>query len=201
MRSSRRASTILAVGAAIGLVQATAGAAEGKPDNKQPPKKEKKPKASKAKPEEQDELNIPVPKGEAQKSVKFPIYGADGTLDMRFEIGVATRVDEENVKMQKLRIETFKPDEKDPAKRTRDMDMDLPDAVLNQKSKDITSNTAVTIKRDSFEITGNTMKFNLQTRQGTLGGGVRMVIYDMDKIGTEGKPAVEFQKPNEEIKK
>ncbi len=150
-----------------------------------------------------DPLSIPLPKGEPQRTVKFPIYATDGTLTYRFDIGVATSVDDDFVKMQQLKILSFKDDEDHPGKRVPDLDMDLPDALLNQKTKDISSNTAVKIKSDNYEVTGNTMKFNLVTRAGTLGGGVKMIIYDMDKMSGGGKPAttVEIDPKKTEIKK
>jgi hypothetical protein len=192
---------ILALGAAIGLIQAVGAEPPTKNSKKPGSKTEKVSKTDKtkdkAKDPNNDDLNLPIPKGEAQRSVKFPLYNAEGKLKMRFEIGVATKIDEENVKMQKLRIETFKEDE------THELDMDLPDAVMNQRTKDITSNTAVFIKRDDFEITGNNMKFNTESRQGTLGGGVKMIIYDMQKTGGTGKADVKFEpnKKKEEPKK
>ncbi len=141
-----------------------------------------------------DPLTLPLPKGEPQHTVKFPLYGSDGVLNYQFEMGVATLMDNDMVKMQKLRILSFKDDEANAGKRVKDLDMDLPDAFLNQKTKDLTSEHAVNIESDNYHVTGQNMKFNLQTRQGTLGGGVKMIIYDMDKLnrGEKASPKVEI---------
>jgi hypothetical protein len=196
-------SAILALSAAVGL-QLALGAPEPKKepakpaDAKKPGEKSKTPKA-KAEPDapKSSGMNVPVPVGDPQKVVKFPFYNDKGFLDMRFEAGVATKVDDVFVKLQKLRVETFKPDDK--GKPQPDLDMDLPDALLNQKTRDLTSNTAVTIKCKDWQITGNSMVYNLETRQGTLGGGVKMIINDLSAVnsGPKERPSVEFQKPKE----
>jgi hypothetical protein len=229
MRSSRKPA-ILALGAAIGLVQAlgapsdpkgvTAAAPAGAPSG--PDKKGAKPakpapKGAKGKAapatstdandpnsdQKEDKITLPLPKGEPQHTVKFPLYGSDGALNYRFEMGVATLMDDDMVKMTKLRILSFKEDENNPGKRVPDMDMDLPDAFLNQKTKDLTSEAPITIKSENYEVTGKKMTFNLQTRQGTLGGGVKMVIYDIDKLsrGTKATPTVEVDSKKIELKK
>jgi hypothetical protein len=211
MRSSPKPA-ILALGAALGL-QAVVGAAETAKDPKKPvtkpSKTEKKDPAAKtpggpkdAKPTAKGgtEMKIPVPKGEPQKSVKFPLYDADGFMEMRFEVGVATLINEEDVKMQKMRIEIFKKGE--DGKPVPDMDLDLPDALLNQRTKDLTSKTFVHIKCKDYDVTGNSMKFNLETRQGTLGGGVKMIINDIENLGeSEEKAKVEFKPTTTEPKK
>jgi hypothetical protein len=219
MRSSRKPA-IVALGAAIGLVNALGApsdsksgvaAAAGTPtaDPKKASSKGKGGKNSKdskgkapanaddpdAGPDAKgDPLTLPLPKGEPQHTVKFPLYGSDGVLNYQFEMGVATLMDNDMVKMQKLRILSFKDDEQNPGKRVKDLDMDLPDAFLNQKTKDLTSEHSVNIQSESYHVTGQNMKFNLQTRQGTLGGGVKMVIYDMDKLnrGEKASPKVEI---------
>jgi hypothetical protein len=71
--------------------------------------------------------------------------------------------------------------------------MDLPDAVYNKKTKVISSETRVVIKRSDFEITGNNMAFNIETREGMLGGGVKMIITDLGETSGASKPAIEFQ--------
>lgn len=184
-----RKSAILAVIAALGVTQAVAQKSDAPPAE---PKKEKSAKVSKTSKEKapaagEDSLDLPIPKGQPQKGVKVPIYGANGKLKMNFEIGIGTYIDEENVKLQKLRVETFKED------GSADLDMDLPDAVYNKKTKVISSQTRVFIKRTDFEITGNTMAFNVETREGTLGGGVKMIITNMQETaGGQEKPAIEF---------
>ena len=178
---------MLALAAALGATHAVAekGGDAKKGDPKKP---DKGAKVAKVDPHGEEELELPIPKGQPQKGVKVPLYGADGRLRMNFEIGIGTRIDDEHVKLEKLRVETFRED------GTQELDMDLPDAVYNQKTKIISSETKVVIKRSDFEITGNNMAFNIQTREGTLGGGVKMIITDLGQTsGTTKKTEVEFQ--------
>ena len=177
MPSSRN---IAIVAVALGVAQAAAQ----QEDAKKPAKKTVVVKTGR-----KVEIDIPVPEGQPQKGVQVPIYDTDGKLRMRFDIGVGTWVDEVNVKLEKVRVATFKED------GSRDMDMDLPDAMLNKKTSIVTSNTPVSIKRDDFEVMGNTMSFNLESHEGTLGGGVKMLIYDRNEVNKqkEKKPVVEFQ--------
>jgi len=165
--------------------------------------KVKVPKGPKDENDDSTPLTLPLPKGEPQHSVKFPLYGADGVLNYRFDIGVATPIDNDLVKMQKLAILSFKPDEKNPGKQVEDMHMDLPDAVLNQKTRDLTSDSSIVIKCESYEVTGKQVRFNLATRQGTLGGGVKMIIYDMDKLkrGEKAAPTLEVDSKKVNLKK
>ena len=181
-----RKSAIFALAVALGVTQVVAQKSDApKEDSKKPAKVAK---GAKGEAVAEDTLDLPIPKGQPQKGVKVPIYGPNGKLKMSFEIGIGTYIDEEHVKLEKLRVETFKED------GSADLDMDLPDAVYNKKSKVISSQTRVVIKRSDFEITGNNMAFNVETRQGTLGGGVKMIITNMaETAGGPEKPAIEFQ--------
>ena len=178
---------MLALAAALGATQAVAqkGGDAKKPDAKRP---DKGAKVAKVDPNAEETLDLPIPKGQPQKGVKVPVYGANGKLKMNFEIGIGTYIDEEHVKLEKLRVETFRED------GSQELDMDLPDAVYNRKTKIISSQTKVFIKRSDFELTGNTMAFNVETREGTLGGGVKMIITDLGQTsGTDNKPEIQFQ--------
>ena len=148
---------------------------------------------------EKDRLDLPVPKGQPQKGLRIPIFSPDGKLMLSFQIGVAEVVDADNIKMGDLRLETFKEDGE------HEFDVNLPDSVFNAKTKELTSKAHVRIKRHDFEISGNSMTFNVETKAGTFGDGVKMIIYDARAaIPDEGKkpeiPAVEI-KPEEEKKK
>jgi len=177
---------MLALAAALGMTQVVAQKGEVKKGALK--KAEKGSKVGKIDPNADEPLELPIPKGQPQKGVKVPLYGANGKLKMNFEIGIGTYMDEEHVKLERLRVETFRDD------GTQELDMDLPDAVYNKKTKVISSDTRVVIKRSDFEVTGNTMAFNIETREGTLGGGVKMIINNLgETAGTADKPAVQFQ--------
>ena len=121
-----------------------------------------------------DRLDLPVPKGQPQKGLKIPIYDPEsGRLQMNFEIGVATWVDDDNIQMGGLRIQTFKRD------GASELEVELPDSVFNVKSKEVTAKGRVTLKREDFEITGEKLTFNTDTKAGRFAGGVRMLIYNL----------------------
>ena len=146
-----------------------------------------------------DRLDLPVPKGQPQKGLRIPIFSPDGKLVMNFQIGVAEVVDADNIRMGQLRLETFKEDGE------HEFDIDLPDSVFNAKTKELTSQAHVIIRRHDFEISGNSMTFNIETKAGTFGNGVKMVIYDArTAVGEEDEkpaaPSIEV-KPAQEEKK
>ncbi len=198
-------SAIFFLGAAISFAQVPAKKDEPKKEHKKdaPAKDAKagaKPdgKTAKGSGKKDANLNLPVPPGQPQKGLKIPVYDGNGKLTMNFHIGTATWIDDENIKMQEMHIETFNED------GSRDIDMEMPDAMLNNKTHDLTSKVRVNVKRDDFEITGNSMTFNLETRQGTLGGGVKMLIYNLaDETGEqpkEKKAKIEIEPIKEEQK-
>lgn len=130
-----------------------------------------------------DRLDLPVPKGQPQKGLKIPIYDPEsGRLQMNFEIGVATWIDDDNIKMGGLRIQTFKRD------GASELDIELPESLFNVKSREVTSEGRVSLKREDFEITGEKLTFNTETKAGRFAGGVRMLIYNLN-TGTGAEPA------------
>lgn len=100
---------------------------------------------------------------------------------MTFEIGLATRLDDEQLRMDTAQLETFEDGE-------REMLITLPSAVLNLSSWVITAESPVSIQRSDLELTGQTMVFDTKTRRGKLGGGVRMLIFELDS-SEEEQPA------------
>lgn len=123
-------------------------------------------------PKEKDRLDLPIPRGQPQKGLRIPISSPEGKLLMRFQIGVAEVVDADHIKMGDLRLETFKENGE------HEFDLDLPDSVFNAKARELTSKAHVKVKRNDFEITGNSMTFNTDTKVGIFSDGVKMVIYD-----------------------
>jgi lipopolysaccharide export system protein LptC len=76
---------------------------------------------------------------------------------------------------------TFTPEE------TPDLSIDMPQSTLHMGTRVISSDARTTITRRDFNISGDKMKFDTNSRQGTLVGNVKMVITDtselMDKPG------------------
>ena len=195
MASSRNSRTF-SLAAGLGLFGAfVIGGEPGKPAEAA-----KTATASAAAPaKEKERLDLPVPKGQPQKGLRIPIHSPDGKLMMSFQIGVAEVVDADNIKMGELRLETFK------ESGEHEFDIDLPDSVFNAKSKELTSKAKVTVKRHDFEITSNSVTFNVETRSGKFGDGVKMIIFDAraDEADDDKKPAIptiEVQPAKEEKK-
>ena len=127
-------------------------------------------------PKEPQKLAFPVPIGHDSKGLKLPTYWPDGkTLKMVFNIGIGTRIDEENVDMQETRVDTYKED------GSPEMGIDLPVSSFNLKTRVISTRQSVLIAREDFELSGHTMEFNTETREGRLGGGVKMIIFNLDR--------------------
>ena len=194
---------VIAIAAGLGLTQLSAcdRAKDQAKDTKgektaaAAPAEAKKPDA----PKDKDRLDLPVPKGQPQKGLRIPIYSPDGKLMMSFQIGVAEVVDADNIKMGGLRLETFK------ETGESEFEIELPDSIFNAKTKELTSNAHVTVKRNDFEISGNSMTFNTETKVGKFGGGVKMVIHDARAAVAEEDakavlPSIEV-KPVQEEKK
>ena len=157
------------------------------------------PAATAAPKKERDRLDLPVPPGQPQKGIRFPIYDPDGKLLFKFHIGIAEVVDDEHVKLSAAHIESFREDGE------HDFDVDLSDAVLNPKTQDLDSNARVVIKRREFELSGNRAIVNLKTKVGKLTGGVKMIIFDADvALGSgdekRGGPSVEVKPLKQEPK-
>jgi hypothetical protein len=148
---------------------------ENKP--KEPKKEETKKKDASRKNSAEGEapsgkMSLPIPVGHDAKGLKIP-YSEAGKLQMIFTIGVANRLDENHLKMTDLRVETFNDDGE------REMLIDLPRSVLDLNTHVISTKERATIKRSDFEITGESMQFNTETKQGKLAGNVRMLIYNL----------------------
>ena len=136
-------------------------------------------------------LVIPLPKGQDSKGVTIPIPDASGKKNMVFKIGVGTRVDDDHVKMSDLFIETFS------ETGDKEMTVTLPGATLDLGTRTIAGNQSVTINRSDFQITGQTMEFNTESRKGWIKGDVKMIIYDLAKEATETPGAPAAPSPNQ----
>jgi len=117
-------------------------------------------------------LNIPIPVSHDAKGVKLPYYDERGKLQMYFNIARAYRQDLKHLEMKNAFMQTF--DEKGAP----DANVFMTVSVLDLDSRIVTSDVPVTVRRSDFEIVGQKMVFNTQTRVGHMTGHVRMVIYN-----------------------
>ena len=142
------------------------------------PKKEKKllsatPSAS---PGEQSLTNIPLPIGHEAKGLVVPDFDLEGHLRGKFEAASARRLDEVHIGFNSLKITTYTPENK------ADMTIDLSEAVLNVKTRILSSKERTTIQRADFNISGDSVEFDTNTRNGKLVGNVKMVITSQSQL-------------------
>src|SRR6478672_8098569 len=125
-----------------------------------------------ASPGEQSLTNIPLPVGHEAKGLVLPDFDANGHLRGRFEAGTAHRMDQEHVGFQHLKITTYTP-QSEP-----DLQIDMNTSVLDLKTRILTSQERTTIRRSDFNITGDSVLFDTNSKTGRLVGNVKMVITD-----------------------
>src|ERR1044072_8811222 len=127
-------------------------------------------------PGEQNLTNIPLPVGHEAKGLVLPDFDTDGRLRGRFEAASAKRLDEEHIGFHTLKITTFTPENK------ADLTIELSESVLNLKTRILASNEPSTIKRADFNIVGDSVEFDTNTRTGRLLGHVKMVITSQSQL-------------------
>jgi hypothetical protein len=125
---------------------------------------------------EQSLTNIPLPIGHEAKGIVLPDFDGEGHLRGRFEAGTARRIDQEHIGFQGLKITTYTPDSQP------DLQIDMHTSVLDLKSRILSSQERTTIQRADFNIAGDSMYFDTNTRTGRLIGNVKMVITDQSHL-------------------
>jgi Lipopolysaccharide-assembly, LptC-related len=138
--------------------------------------KKKQARDTNASPGEQSLTNIPLPIGHEAKGLVLPDFDGEGHLRGRFEAGTAHRIDQEHVGFQHLKITTYTP-ESQP-----DLQVDMHTSVLDLKTRILSSQERTTIQRADFNIAGDSMQFDTNTRTGRLIGNVKMVITDRSHL-------------------
>jgi hypothetical protein len=127
-------------------------------------------------PGEQSLTNIPLPIGHEAKGLVLPDFDADGHLRGRFEAGTAHRIDQEHIGFQQLKITTYTP-ENQP-----DLQIDMHTSVLDLKTRILSSQERTTIQRSDFNIAGDSVQFDTNSKTGHLIGNVKMVITDKSHL-------------------
>jgi hypothetical protein len=123
-------------------------------------------------PAEQSLANIPLPIGHEAKGLVLPDFDSEGHLRGRFEAGTARRIDEGHVGFEHLKITTYTP-ENQP-----DLQVDMHTSVLDLKTRILSSQERTMIQRADFNIVGDSVQFDPNTKTGRLIGNVKMVITD-----------------------
>jgi lipopolysaccharide assembly outer membrane protein LptD (OstA) len=147
--------------------------AESKGDKKKQARAKARPKRS---PAEQSLTNIPLPVGHEAKGLVLPDFDGEGHLRGRFEAGTAHRIDDEHVGFQHLKITTYTP-ESQP-----DLQINMQTSVLDLKTRVLSSQERTKIQRADFNIEGDSVQFDTNTKTGRLIGNVKMVITDRSHL-------------------
>jgi len=127
-------------------------------------------------PGEQSLTNIPLPIGHEAKGLVLPDFDGEGHLRGRFEAGTAHRIDQEHMGFERLKITTYTP-ENQP-----DLQIDMSTSVLDLRTRVLSSQERTTIQRADFNIAGDSVYFDTNTRTGRLIGNVKMVITDQSHL-------------------
>src|SRR5881227_192556 len=133
-------------------------------------------------PAEQSLTNIPLPIGHEAKGLVLPDFDGEGHLRGRFEAGTARRIDQEHVGFQHLKITTYTPESQ------LDLQIDMHTSVLDLKTRILSSQERTMIQRSDFNIAGDSVQFDTNSKTGRLIGNVKMVITDKSHLTTTPGP-------------
>src|SRR5436189_1149501 len=134
------------------------------------------PETPSATPGDQSLANIPLPIGHEAKGLVLPDFDLEGHLRGRFEAESAKRLDEVHIGFRSLKIITYTPENKP------DLTVELSEAVLNLKTRILSSKERTIIKRADFNIAGDSVEFDTNTHTGKLVGNVKMVITSQSQL-------------------
>jgi len=131
---------------------------------------EPKKKPPRPKPEEGIK-DVPIASGHDAKGLVLPDFDRQGRMRGKLQAGVTRRLDDQNIEFLGVKFTTFTAETEKP-----DLEISMDKSVFNLKTQLLTSNVRSTVKRADFEVAGDTMKFEMVTRLGTLEGNVKMVV-------------------------
>lgn len=157
----------------LSCVVVAADKKSSKSQNKTPaptPSVAPKKKPERPKPEEGIK-DVPITEGHDAKGLVLPDYDDKGHLRGKLQAGVTRRLDDQNVQFEGVKFVTYLPETETP-----NLDISVSKAVLNIKTQVLTSNVRSTVKRIDFEASGDSMRFEMLTRQSTLEGNVKVVV-------------------------
>lgn len=152
-------------------------AEKAKGKNKPGKKKKNVPGATaSASPGEQSLTNIPLPIGHEAKGLVLPDFDMEGHLRGKFIASTARRIDEEHIQFQDLKITTFTPESQ------VDLQIDMQTSVFDLKTKILSSKERAMVKRADFNIVGDAIQFDTNTRTGRMVGNVKMIITSQSQL-------------------
>src|SRR5437762_4492311 len=138
--------------------------------------------APSASPGEQSLTNIPLPIGHEAKGLVLPDFDGEGHLRGKFEAGTAHRIDQEHIGFEHLKITTYTPEDQ------QDLRIDMSTSVLDLKTRILSSKARTTIQRADFNIAGDSVEFDTNSKTGRLIGNIKMVITDKSHLTATPSP-------------
>jgi len=132
-----------------------------------------------------------LPLNEKNIDVKIPSF-KDGRPSSLLRAGSMTRVDDENMELEKTDIRLY------GEVQDKDVRVQLVTGVYNMPSQVLSSDQRSRVSRTDFQIEGDSMIFDTRTQQGKLVGNVRMTIFDSQML--TGTPPPEEAKDKAEPK-
>ena len=133
-------------------------------------------------PSEQSLTNIPLPIGHEAKGLVLPDFDGEGHLRGKFEAGIAHRIDQEHIGFDHLKITTYTPEDQP------DLKIDMSTSVFDLKTRILRSKERAKIQRADFNIAGDLVQFDTNSKTGRLVGNVKMVITDKSHLTATPKP-------------
>ena len=131
-------------------------------------------------------IDLPVPIGHEVKGLRVPVRNEEGKMEMQFDMDTATRLDEQNVEMHTVTIQTY-----NQQTGKQDAKIELQTSMMNLDTNIITTKEPIRITREDFVVTADGGEFNSKTRQRKVVGNVHLVIYNRNefqtKSGNEGQ--------------
>jgi hypothetical protein len=131
-------------------------------------------------------IDLPVPIGHEVKGLRVPVRNEEGKMEMQFDMETASRLDEQNVEMHTVTIQTY-----NQQTGKQDAKIELQTSMMNLDTNIITTKEPIRITREDFVVTADGGEFNSKTRQGKVVGNVHLVIYNRNefqtKSGNEGQ--------------
>jgi hypothetical protein len=139
-------------------------------------KKKQAAAAASVSPGEESLTNIPLPIGHEAKGLVLPDFDGEGHLRGKFEAGTARRLDQEHIRFNDLKITTYSQD------KQTDLTIQMSESMFDLKTRILSSKEHTTVKRADFNIVGDSVEFDTNTRTGKLVGNVKMVITDQSRF-------------------
>jgi hypothetical protein len=117
-------------------------------------------------------VDIPVPIGQSVTDIRVPHFTREGKMSLRLNAARAERSSTKDFNFDQLRVEIY--DEKSGEKPT--LELVLQDAIFDQTTSKLTSDSRTIIRGDNIKITGGGLEFDVQQRTSRIQGPVAMTL-------------------------